>query len=248
MRANIVSASRELESVVLVLERLTPLSFEDRSVIRFLPHHVKHIGKGSRLVHAGAIEQECAVPLTAYINKSKLTGDGHKHILALNFPGEVVNAESALSLASDYHADVFKAGDVAFIPAEALRELIFNHSAIARAIWMRSHAEAALAREWILNSRRDLPTRTAHLLCEATARLEKARLGDDSFYIPMDTEELAQALGSVSLYIDRTLASLEERGIIRREIGGIRILNWRGLAAIADFDPLYLLHEATSAS
>lgn len=248
MRAKVVSASSELEPMILVLERLTPLSFEDRSAIRSLPCHVKNVEKGSRLVHAGAIEGECAIPLTAYIYKNKLTGDGQTHILALNFPGEVVNAESALSLTSEYHADVFKSGDVAFIPAEALRELIFDHSAIARSIWMRSHAEAALAREWILNSRRDLLTRTAHLLCEATARLEKARLGDDSFFIPMTTQELAQAVGSVPLYIERTLAVFEEQGIIRREAGGIRIGNWLGLAGIADFDPLYLLHEAPSES
>jgi CRP-like cAMP-binding protein len=158
--------------------------------------------------------------------------------------------QSALGFKSDFDAHAFKSGEVAFVPAEAMQELIFNYSSIARAMWLHTHAEAALSREWLLNAtRRDLVTRAAHLLCETSTRLEVTRVdGTDRFFIPLTVEELAQANGSVPLYVGRALAELQEQQAVRLEDGGIRILDWLRLTRLADFDPLYLLDRPAAVS
>ncbi|HEX8214258.1 MAG TPA: Crp/Fnr family transcriptional regulator [Allosphingosinicella sp.] len=238
------------EPMILRLESLAPLSFEEREAIRALPHSLERVEHGTGLVRIGETQDRCCLLVSAYAYKHKVTGAGAKQILAINLPGEILNVQSALDFRSDFDAHAFKPGEVAFIPAEAMRELIFNYASIARAMWLHTHAEAAVSREWLLNAtRRDFVTRAAHLLCETSTRLEVTRVDDsDRFFIPLSVEELAQANGSVPLYVGRALSKLEEQQAIRLEQGGIRILDWLGLTRLADFDPLYLLDRPVAAA
>ena len=238
------------EPMILRLESMAALDYEARDAIRSLPHSVRQVHKGADLIRIGEIQQTCCLLVSAYAYKHKVTGAGARQILSINLPGEILNVQSALEFRADYNANAFKAGEIALIPAAAMRELIFSHSSIARAMWLHTHAEAALSREWLLNAtRRDLATRAAHLLCETSMRLEVTRLeGSDRYFIPLTVDELAQAIGSVPLYVGRALEELRHEGAILVDPGGIRIVDWLRLTRLADFDPLYLLDQPAAAA
>ncbi|WP_375420525.1 Crp/Fnr family transcriptional regulator [uncultured Sphingomonas sp.] len=89
--------------------------------------------------------------------------------------------------------------------------------------------------------RRDARTRLAHLLCEVATRLQGQDLVNDYGYeLPMTQEQLADATALTNVHVNRTLKSLEDEGLIKRDRRAIRFPNWQALKAAAGFDPLYL--------
>lgn len=235
-------AAGPLERLVRVLERLSSLGAEEREAILGLAHEVREVPMGTRLVSAGESTEHCWLLLTAFAHKVKYSG-GVVRVVALNLPGEIVNVESMLALESDYSADVLRGGAAALIPTDALRDLAFSRPAIARALWLRTQSEAAIYREWLMNDRRrDLRTRTAHLIAETAARLEvlNAASGAEAI-VPLDAAEVAHALGAAPFYVERALAALAADGAIAFEGTGVRVGDFARLAEAGGFDPGYLL-------
>lgn len=231
-----------LDPLVEALGRLSSLGEEERQAILGLEHEVRELPKRTRLVSAGEAPEHCWLLLTAFAHKVKYSG-GSARVVALNLPGEIVNVETMLALESDYSAEVLRAGRAALIPAAALRDLAFSRPVIARALWLRTQSEAAIYREWLLNDgRRDVRTRTAHLIAETAARLEvlNAAPGAEPI-LPLDPAEVAQALGAAPFYVERALGSLAADGAIAFDGVGVRIADFTRLAEAGAFDPRYLL-------
>lgn len=201
------------------------------------------------LTRVGDLHDECCLLVSAYAYKHKVTTKGAKQILAINLPGEILNLQHALHWPTDYHSTMWRAGRAAMIPGEALRELIFNNAGVARALWLYTHAEAALYREWLLNvARRDLTARLAHLLAEISLRLAMIEPSEDPSLVPVGTGQLASPAGSIPLYVEQSLESLEASGAICREAGGVRIADATALAGAGDFQPDYLFGSKLRAS
>jgi CRP-like cAMP-binding protein len=239
--ARAADAPSALDPLIGALSRLAPLSPDDRAAVASLPHEVRTLHKGAELVRHGRVESDCFVLLSAFAHKEKFAGRITR-VVAINLPGELVNIESALEMESDYSASVFRAGEAAVIPAAALRELLFSSSSVARAFWLRSQAESALYREWLLNDeRRGLQARLAHLICETALRLQLLNEAARSHPIlPLDAAEMARAAGSVPLYVNRALAALQEAGAVSILPDGIRVQDESKLAEIGGFDAGYL--------
>ena len=85
-------------------------------------------------------------------------------------------------------------------------------------------------------------TRIAHLLCELALRLKVAGLGQQTNYeVPMTQDQLADATGFTSVYVNRTIKGLEAEGLIERSNPRfITIGDWKKLAEAGDFDSNYL--------
>jgi CRP-like cAMP-binding protein len=230
------------ERMIGFLARLTSLGERERAAIRALPHEVRYFGAGARLVESSRAAGECHLLLTAFAHKEKFSGKIIR-VVAINLPGEIINIESMLGLESDYSARTFRAGEVAVIPAEALRELAFSLPAVARAMWLQSQMESALYREWLLNDqRRGLRGRAAHLIAETAARLNLINAdGIEHIVLPLSAGELARALGSVPLYVQRELDGLAEAGAIEVGDDGVTVCDAARLAELGDFDPQYLV-------
>ena len=79
------------------------------------------------------------------------------------------------------------------------------------------------------------------MLCEFAIRLEMAGLGQRCDYeLPMNQEQLADALGLTSVHTNRMLMSLAEAKLISRTQRSVRVDDWAGLKEAGDFDPAYL--------
>lgn len=243
------AATQVFHPLVSQLRRLTTVSEEDEQALKALPFTLVEAEKRAVLTRVGDLHDECCLLVSAYAYKHKVTTKGAKQILAINLPGEILNLQHALHWPTDYHSTVWRAGRAAMIPGEALRELIFNNAGVARALWLYTHAEAALYREWLLNvARRDLTARLAHLLAEISLRLAMIEPSEDPSLVPVGTGQLASAAGSIPLYVEQSLESLEASGAICREAGGVRIADATALAGAGDFQPDYIFGSKLRAS
>jgi CRP-like cAMP-binding protein len=89
--------------------------------------------------------------------------------------------------------------------------------------------------------RREAYNRMAHLLCELLVRLEAVGLVEDkTFDLPITQTELADAIGASTVHVNRVLQELRADGLIRSKGTQVCVLDWPGLKAVGDFDPLYL--------
>jgi CRP-like cAMP-binding protein len=235
-----------IERVVRRFETRGPLDEADRAAIRGLPFAYRTLEPSSYLVREGEPPEHCALLLTGFAYRHKVTGDGERQILALHMPGEFLDLQNSFLEVADHNVQALTRIDVANLPVPALRRLAEAHPLVARAMWIDTLIESAIFREWIVNvGRRDATSRLAHLLCEFTLRLEAAGLASDGRYeLPMTQEQLADATGLTAVHVNRVLKELGRQGLISRDKRAIQITDWEGLRAVGDFSPRYLHLEA----
>ncbi|WP_348644578.1 helix-turn-helix domain-containing protein [Methylobacterium sp. WL1] len=102
--------------------------------------------------------------------------------------------------------------------------------------------DAALYREWLLNiGRREAYSRMAHLFCELITRMDAVGLAPGrTCPLPMTQSELGDALGITSVHVNRTLNDLRDAGLVTVRSRRLKVLDWEGLTAVAEFNPTYL--------
>jgi CRP-like cAMP-binding protein len=186
--------------------------------------------------------EKCAVLLSGFAFRHKLTGDGSRQILSINIPGEALDFQNLFLDESDHNVQMLTRGIVAEIPVPAIQELVMSHAEVGRAILIATLVDASIFREWTVNvGRRDSRSRIAHLLCEFAYRLSALQLDRDGTYeLPMTQEQLADATGLTSVHVNRVLQGLQREGLIERDRRMIRFVSWEGMRDVADFNPRYL--------
>jgi CRP-like cAMP-binding protein len=218
------------------------LSDEDRRAIHALPHKIRKLDAQSYTVREGDRPERCAVLLSGYAFRHKLTGDGSRQIMAINIPGEALDFQNLFLNESDHNVQMLTRGVVAEIPESALEDLVMSHSEVGRAIMISALVEASIFREWVLNiGRRDSRSRIAHLLCEFAYRLSaQGILPEGRYELPMTQEQLADATGLTAVHVNRVLQGLQREGLIDRDRRMVRFVDWERLRDVADFNPRYL--------
>jgi CRP-like cAMP-binding protein len=235
----------EVHPLQLLLRKLEfhhELTREDRAAILGLPHKLRYLEAQSYCVREGDRPDQCAVLISGYAFRHKITGDGHRQILSVNIPGEGLDFQNLFMTESDHNVQMLTRGEVAEVPMHAVEELVLSRPQLARAILTMSLVEASIFREWTVNvGRRDSRSRIAHLLCEFAYRLSLHGLVPEGDYqLPMTQEQLADATGLTSVHVNRVLKSLEAEGLIERDRRTLRFPDWRRLREVADFNARYL--------
>lgn len=235
-----------LSGMVRKLEIRTPLTGADKAALLALPFTPRTLNAHSYTVREGDPPLGCAVLLSGYAVRHKLTADGARQIVGIHVPGDALDLQHLFLNVSDHNVQTLTRADVAVIERGPLHKLACERPAIMRAILVDALAEASIFREWLLNvGRRDSRSRIAHLLCEFAKRLEAAGLAEGDVYeLPMNQEQLADAVGLTPVHVNRTLKSLEGEGLIERDRRRMFIRNWRGLGDVADFSDRYLHLES----
>jgi CRP-like cAMP-binding protein len=231
-----------LNLLVRKLNNHVALDDEDKAALIALPHVVRELSPASYIVREGETPSGCAVLLDGFAFRQKLAADGGRQILSVQIPGDALDMEHLFLDCADHNVQALTRVRIAVIPRAALRTIAMERPTIAHAFAVNNQVEAAITREWLLNvGRRDARTRLAHLLCEVATRLQGQDLVDDYGYeLPMTQEQLADATALTNVHVNRTLKSLEDEGLIKRDRRAIRFPNWQALKAAAGFDPLYL--------
>jgi CRP-like cAMP-binding protein len=231
-----------LELLVRKLETHSPLSEEDRQAVLALPCTVKMFEPSSYIVREGETPHACAVLVSGFAFRQKLTGDGARQIVAIHIPGEAVDFQNLFLDVADHNVQTLTRAELALVPRAAFQALARSRSGVGHAILVTLLVEASIFREWVLNvGRRDSRTRLAHVLCEFAIRLEAQGLADENGYeLPMTQEQLADVLGLTPVHVNRTITALEAQGFIARDKRRIQFPDWRRMRDIADFNQRYL--------
>jgi CRP-like cAMP-binding protein len=103
--------------------------------------------------------------------------------------------------------------------------------------------DQACARELVISlGARDALQRLAHCLCEIYTRLKVVGLVDDDgqFDLALTQAEFGEALGLSTVHVNRTVQQLRKKKLITMAQSKVRILDFAGLAAVANFTARYL--------
>jgi CRP-like cAMP-binding protein len=234
-----------VHSLTLMLRKLEaycPLDDEDRSAILDLPFVQRRLEAGSYFLREGERPMQCAVLVSGYAYRHKLSGDGHRQIVSLHIPGEALDFQNLYLDVADHNLQTLTGATLAMIPQEAIRGVFNERPAVGRAIMKSVLAEASISREWILNvGRRDARSRIGHLLCEFAVRMDAQGLnGPDGYHLPMTQEQIGDAVGLTSVHVNRTLKGLEADGLLFRNKRQISFPDWERLRDAGDFTKRYL--------
>ena len=236
------STNHPLELLVRNLELRARLAPEDRDAILSLPYTVRTLNHLAYTVREGDPPRECAVLLSGFAYRQKITGDGARQIIALHLPGDALDFQNLYLKVSDHSVQMLTRGDVATVQRAELQELARARPAVGHAILIKTLVEASIFREWVLNvGRRKARERMAHVLCELGSRMDAIGMADEHGYeLPMTQEELADTLGLTPVHVNRTLKLLEAEGLITRNRRSITFPDWERIREAADFNDRYL--------
>ena len=231
--------------LALLLRKLDshhPLDAKDRAAIEALPYKLRTLEAQSYTMREGDRPDRCAILLSGFAFRHKLTGDGSRQIMSIHIPGDALDFQNMFLAESDHNVQMLTRGTVAEIPRAALEELVLHNSSVARAVQVFTLVEASIFREWVLNiGRRDARSRIAHLLCEFAYRLTALGIAPDGPYeLPMTQEQLADATGLTAVHVNRVLQGLQRDGLIERDRRIIRFPSWARMRDVADFNSRYL--------
>ncbi len=231
-----------LELLVRNLELRSPLPSEDREAVLSLPYALRTLEAATYTVREADAPEHCAVLVSGFAYRQKLTGDGSRQIVALHIPGDALDFQNLFLDVSDHSLQMLTRAEVALIAISDLQVLTRQRPAVGHAILVKILVEASIFREWVLNvGRRDSRMRLAHLLCELGVRLDAEGLAEDYGYeLPMTQEQLADALGLTPVHVNRTLKALEAEGLIVRSKRSISFPDWKRLRLVGDFNQRYL--------
>lgn len=234
--------SHPLELLVRNLGLRARLSQDDREALLDLPYTLRTLEHLTYTIREGDPPRECAVLLSGFAYRQKVTGDGARQIIALHLPGDALDFQNLYLNVSDHSVQMLTRGQVATIPRASLQDLASTRPAVGHAIMIKTLVEASIFREWVLNvGRRKARERMAHVLCELGCRLDAVGLTNENGYeLPMTQEELADTLGLTPVHVNRTLKTLEADGLIVRNRRSISFPDWDRMRHVADFNERYL--------
>jgi CRP-like cAMP-binding protein len=233
---------RNLHPLARKLRTLAPLDDYDEAAILDLPHTMRSLDASAYVVREGDEPTHCCLLVSGFAMRTKLVGDGGRHIVNFHISGDMVDLQNSMLGVADHNVQALTRIEAAFIPREAIVDIAFGRPAVGKALWIETLVEGAIQREWVANvGRRKSISRLAHLLCEFAYRLDAVGIGPECQYtLPMTQEQLADATGLTPVHVNRVLKTLDEMGLVQKLKGSVQIHDFAGLADIGDFRPTYL--------
>lgn len=218
------------------------LEAADEAAILALPHVLHSHNPCTYLVREGEQpRRHCAFLRRGFAFRQKLTAEGARQIVSLHMPGDFLDIEQLFLKFADHNVQALTPLEVIGVERDALQALAIERPNVAKAMWVDALVDGSVSREWVTNvGRRNARARIAHVICEFATRLRALGLAATEIELPMTQEQLADVVGLTPVHVNRTLRSLEQDGIVVRDKRTIRFADWSRLAAVGDFNALYL--------
>ena len=211
-------------------------------LIHALGHITRKVAAHQDLIRVGEKATSTKLVLEGFACRYKVLSDGRRQIMAYLLPGDMCDLHVAILGRMDHSIGTLTACTVLEVPHAAIEELTQRSSTIARALWWSTLVDEATLREWLVNmGQRTAIERIAHLFCELLVRLRVAGLADgDGFDMPLTQQEIGDTVGLSTVHVNRVLQELRGQGLIELRSKRLIIRNATALAALGQFNPLYL--------
>lgn len=207
---------------------------------------VETFKKGDRVFPAGSRLYQQGVPCTELYNLLdgwvmlyRLLPSGRRQVLDFALPGAFLgwqpNAMGRLLHDAVCLTDVA----VCVFPRAPFPSLMRERPELAeRLAWLQAR-DTISAHDHLTNiGKRSARARLSHFLLELYARVEHrySVVNGEGIELPLTQEHIADALGLTNIYVNKTLRTLREDGLVRLGRGWLQILNPSELAVIGEFD------------
>ena len=233
-------ASRRLKSApqaVPLREKLISAGLDTRlaDLLDAMPHRLVQVEPRRPFRDPGAQRDEVMFVRSGILSKFKTDSSGRRQIVALRFPGEGILPRKGRA---DYGIQAIVRSEVLVGKAEDFDPIVEQHPELHRFFWHLVQRNEAIGYEWLVNcGRRDSTARVAHLLCETAVRLHA---DDHRIVNPFTQQQIADITGQTSVNVNRVMAEMERRGLIRRQGREIEFTDWTEIRRVASFQPEYL--------
>lgn len=218
------------------------VSDAERQALTEVMTEAKALPAGSDIVSEGQRPGRSTLVLSGLTCRYRTLENGKRQITAIHVPGDFVDLHSFLIKQMDHSVGTLSPCVVAYAPHEGLEKITERFPHLARLLWLLTLIDASIHRQWLVTmGGYPALARTAHLLCELFVRLtyDSSAIGQ-SLTLAITQTDLGDALGLSTVHTNRVIQELRSRGLIHWQGQEIRVLNWEGLAELAQFDPNYL--------
>jgi CRP-like cAMP-binding protein len=232
--------------VSLFLERLllrSALTAEEQRLVLALTGERARFGAHVDIIMPGqTVENACLVERGLVARYDQML-DGRRQITSFYIPGDMCDLHSVVAPKASWSITAISPATIVRIPHRQLRDLCIRNPAIALAFWRDGTVDASIFAKWVGNlGRKNAKARISHVMCEMGMRNEAAHLGSRTSYeLPVTQEQLGEATGLTPVHVNRTLQQIRGQDLLRFANRQVEILDWDGLASLAEFDPDFLM-------
>lgn len=229
-------------ALIRMLQHRDVLSAREIELIENLPMRVASFAPGRDIVMQGTRPTESCLVLKGFAGRSQTLREGQTQITALHVAGDFVDLHGYLLKVMDHSVVAIGHCQVGFVSHKEVRAITETTHHLTRLFWLSTLIDGAIQRTWITCiGRRSAEQHMAHLICELYVRLEAAGVARGLvFDFPMTQTQLGDALGLSVVHVNRKLQELRSANLLTWQSGKITILDFEGLATLAEFDPTYL--------
>jgi CRP-like cAMP-binding protein len=232
----------EISASIRKLRSIGELSAADEEAVRTLPLRIVSLSRGEDAAHDGSKPTESCLLVDGFMHRYKLLPNGRRQILSFHTPGDIPDLQSLHLRTLDHSLAATIRCTVGFIRHDDLRVLIRKRPSVGDLFWRDTLIDAGMFRASITSlGQRPAPEHLAHLFCEMFVRLRAIGLTvEHACNLPVTQTELGDAVGLSTVHVNRTLQELRAADLIELQSGVLKILDWRRLKDLAQFDPTYL--------
>jgi len=201
--------------------------------------------RGAVIIRDGQMLEASTLLVSGFVSRFKDLADGRRQALELSVPGDFVDLHSFTLKRIDHDIGCLSPCRVLIAPHARIRDVVAEFPHLGRVLWLNTTVDAALHRERIMSlGARTAPERLAHFVCETYLRLVPVGLARDNAYdLPLTQADLAELMGLSIVHMNRTVRDLRERKLAVLRNRQVRIEDWDGLVALAQFEKTYLGHH-----
>jgi CRP-like cAMP-binding protein len=231
-----------LDLLITKLERRDRLTEAEKAVLREGWSAPRLYKAGQDLVREGNRPSVSTIVVDGFCGRYNTLRDGRRQITALHIGGDFVDLHSFLLKIMDHGVTALTDCRAVTIPHEHLERITETQPHLTRMLWLSTLIDASINRQWIVAmGRLASGAQFAHLICELRVRLGIIGQADDDGYdFPLTQTQVADVLGLSLVHVNRVVQELRREELIAWSGRRIRILDWKRLVELAEFDPRYL--------
>ncbi len=219
-----------------------PLTEREIVAMRMLQSETHTIRRGNNIVVQGRNYSGIYVLGDGFALRYKVLSDGKRQVFHVALPGDLIGYPACFFEHALYSATALTEVTAFLVKFSDLAEIFRSQPRVAMALFWAGAGETAMYGEHLAAvGRRGALERVAHFILEMSIRLRAIGIGDGlRFSMPLTQEHIADVVGLSAPHVNRMLRRLREDGLIDITESQIRLLDRASLAALADFDDLYL--------